>query len=190
MKAITRVCAVAKETVGPLAGEIIKNITEILKAVSKNPRNPQFNHALFETLSCLIMYLAQPNSPIIGEFEKSLFPPFEAMLAMETCAEFGAYVFQILAQLLELRQDLSKVYQGLYRNLLFPVLYENHGNVPALVRLLQAYAQKGSQLMARDLTPVLGVFQKLLASKKLEQQGMALLCSLIEYIPLDDLENF
>ncbi len=54
MKTITRVCNTAQETILPFVQVIITKITAILAAVSKQPKNPNFNHMLFETLSCLI----------------------------------------------------------------------------------------------------------------------------------------
>jgi CAS/CSE protein, C-terminus len=52
--------------------------------------------------------------------------------------EFHPYVFQILAQLLELRPgQFSAAYTALFPPLMLPQLWERRGNVPALVRLVQ-----------------------------------------------------
>jgi CAS/CSE protein, C-terminus len=52
--------------------------------------------------------------------------------------EFHPYVFQILAQLLELRPgQFSAAYTALFPPLMLPQLWERRGNVPALVRLIQ-----------------------------------------------------
>ena len=59
--------------------------------------------------------------------------------------EFHPYVFQIFAQLIELRQaPLPATYMAIFPPLLTPVFWERHGNVPALVRLLRAYMAKAS----------------------------------------------
>ena len=53
--------------------------------------------------------------------------------------EFHPYVFQIFAQLIELRAPpLPGVYLQIFPPLLSPAFWERPGNVPALVRLLQA----------------------------------------------------
>ena len=56
---------------------------------------------------------------------------------------------------------------ALFPPLLSPVLWERSGNVPALVRLLQAYLQKAHSAIVtgNHLAAILGVFQKLTASK-------------------------
>ncbi|XP_039293224.1 LOW QUALITY PROTEIN: exportin-2 [Nilaparvata lugens] len=50
MKAIMRSFTVLQEAVIPLLGELLPKLTEMLKAVSRNPSKPHFNHYLFETL--------------------------------------------------------------------------------------------------------------------------------------------
>ena len=57
--------------------------------------------------------------------------------------EFHPYVFQIFAQLIELRPaPLPGTYMTIFRPLLAPVFWERPGNIPALTRLLQAYCAK------------------------------------------------
>jgi exportin-2 (importin alpha re-exporter) len=71
-------------------------------------------------------------------------------------------------QLLEIRPlPLPLAYMALFPPLLSPVLWERSGNVPALVRLLQAYLQKAHSaiIQGNHLPAILGVFQKLAASK-------------------------
>lgn len=54
MKAIMRVCSVGQDAMVPFASVIIQKITAILSYVSLNPRNPKFNHSMFETIAALI----------------------------------------------------------------------------------------------------------------------------------------
>lgn len=63
--------------------------------------------------------------------------------------EFHPYVFQIFAQLIELRPaPLPATYMAIFPPLLTPVFWERHGNVPALVRLLRAYmAKAGAEIV-------------------------------------------
>ena len=52
--------------------------------------------------------------------------------------EFHPYVFQVFAQLIELRsRPLPAIYMQIFPPLLSPVFWERSGNVPALVRLIQ-----------------------------------------------------
>ncbi len=109
----------------------------------------------------------QVNSAIVDQFEKALFPPFQQILNMESCVEFGPYVFQVLSLMLEYRSGtISDAYTSLYPMVLTPALYENAGNVPALARLIQVYVMKAPALVASKILPTLGVFQKLVSLKK------------------------
>jgi len=101
-------------------------------------------------------------------------------------------VFQILSQLLEFRNDVSPPYTAIFPALLSPALWDNHGNVPAIIRLLTAYFCKGasSAMTVEQLDGVMGVFQKLNASKKLDHHGFALLMAVVEFLPYDKLSKY
>ena len=99
-------------------------------------------------------------------------------------AEFIPYVFQILALLLELRSEPSipDSYMGLFPYLLAPILFERQGNIHPLNRLLQAFIIKGShQIVSQDkTTALLGVFQKLIASKAYDHEGFLLMQCIVD----------
>lgn len=65
---------------------------------------------------------------------------------MHLFSEFIPYVFQILSLLIELHTDtIPDTYLQLFPHLLTPLLWERPGNIPPLVRLLQAYIAKGAK---------------------------------------------
>lgn len=72
-------------------------------------------------------------------------------------SEFIPYVFQILSLMLEMHTDsVPNAYMELFAHLLVPVLWERLGNIPPLVRLLQAYVEKGAkQIDAANLVIVI-----------------------------------
>lgn len=76
--------------------------------------------------------------------------------------------------------------------MLTPVFWERTGNVPALTRLLEAYITKaGPDIAAANKLPqILGVFQKLNASKALDQYGFMILSSLVEVLPYSAYEQY
>jgi exportin-2 (importin alpha re-exporter) len=100
MKAVMRCLSVAKEDIVPLTPTLLQAFNACLERVCKNPRNPQFNHFLFESTAVLVGSACKMDPNLTGSFETMLFPPFQTVLAMDV-AEFSPYVFQILAQLLE-----------------------------------------------------------------------------------------
>lgn len=64
-------------------------------------------------------------------------------------AEFVPYVFQVMSLLLEIHNNsIPSSYMALFPHLLQPILWERTGNIPPLVRLLQAYLEKGAATIA------------------------------------------
>mmetsp|Transcript_24076 Transcript_24076/g.33720 ORF Transcript_24076/g.33720 Transcript_24076/m.33720 type:complete len:315 (+) Transcript_24076:1-945(+) len=103
---------------------------------------------------------------------------------MESCEEFGPYVFQILAQLLEKHKDMPTPYEGMFRSLLHPAMWEKKGNIPAMIRLLVAYLRVDYRVVGSNLEGLLGIFQKLIANKREDHHGMALISAIVEKIPI------
>lgn len=56
-----------------------------------------------------------------------------------------------MSLLLEIHSNsIPASYMALFPHLLQPVLWERTGNIPPLVRLLQAYLEKGGETIARS----------------------------------------
>lgn len=100
-------------------------------------------------------------------------------------SEFVPFVFQILSQMLELHttQELPASYTALLPSLLTPALWQSRSNVPALVRLLQAFLAKGGDefVTASTLQSLLGIYQSLIASRVNDEYGFELLLSIFRY---------
>lgn len=183
MKAIMRSISLLKGALLPYVGVLISNLASKLGTVSKNPSKPQFNHYLFEAICCAIRTLCKENAALVTEFETTLFPVIQWILSNDI-TEFLPYVFQVLSLLLEIRQEeIPPPYMELFPLLLMPVLWERNGNIPPLVRLLQAYIEKASKVIigTKEEMGLLGVFQKLIASKSNDHEGFYLLGSMVEH---------
>lgn len=190
MKCVMRSLATAGESIVPVTQIVITKLTDVLGRVAKNPQNPQFNHYLFESIAILVRSVCSRDAAATSLFEPLLFVPFNAILQQDI-AEFTPYVFQILAQLLEYRpagSGLGDAYSQLFDPLLTPILWEKKGNVPALVRLFQAYIEKAAVELVPKLNPILGVFQKLLASKATETNAFDILNSATIHFPQASME--
>eukprot|EP00057_Strongylocentrotus_purpuratus_P012723 XP_011667197.1 PREDICTED: exportin-2 [Strongylocentrotus purpuratus] len=181
MKAIMRCMSVLQHAAVPYLPILLTKLTEKLVLVSKNPSKPHFNHYLFESMSVTIKVGCKADHANVALFENSLFPLFQEMLVADV-QEFIPYIFQLMSMMLESRTDCPGPYMELFPFLLVPVLWERPGNIPPLVRLLQAIIEKGAaSIVASDkLMGLLGVFQKLMASKTNDHQGFYLLQSLVE----------
>ena len=182
MKAVLRTMSTVQEKVVPYSGTLFTELAEKLALVSQNPSKPHFNHYLFESICCIIRYSCKVDPKSVEQFEEKLFPIVENVLVRDV-SEFLPYIFQILSLLLELRPlPIPQLYMMVYPLLLTPALWERNGNVPALVRLLQAFIQKAPADVTKgdNLSGLLGVFQKLIASKMNDHEGFYLLGSLVE----------
>lgn len=183
MRAILRLCTCCGgQALAPHVGGLLEALKAILARVCANPSAPAFNHYLFETVAALVRETCALNPGAVGAFEAALFPPFEQVLRLDV-AEFCPYVLQVFAQLLEAHTQgqqqakgpgpaqggapaaLSDAYRSLWPPLLLPGMWERRANVPALCRLVRAFVKSGEPAVASALPSVLGIFQKLLASK-------------------------
>jgi len=191
MKAMMRVCVVVQDDIVPYLGVVLSKLTSLLNAVSKNPSKPHFNHYLFETFGVLIRGVCAADKSHVKGFEENLFPIFTHVITQDI-TEFIPYSFQLLSLMLELYSNqIPDTYRDLFPFLLMPALWERPGYIPALVRLLQAYIERGSStVVAEKIHGVLGVFQKLNASKINDHFGFYILNSLIENMPKEIMSNF
>ena len=183
MKAIMRLIAVLGSDAAPVALLCAERLAALLMVQAQNPRNPLFAHYLFESLALLVRHCAG-QAELAPRLEATLFPPFQAVLQADV-AEFAPYVFQLLAQMLEARPSpLPAQYMLLFPPLLSPQLWERPANVPALVRLLEAYLQRAPVELVQGghLTGVLGVFQKLNASRAHDHEGFYILNALVQHL--------
>lgn len=192
MKAIMRVVHTAQETMLPYSEKCVQQLVTILARICSNPTNPVFNHYLFETIAAMVHHVSIHNKQAVATFEKLLFEPFQIILQADV-QEFAPYVFQILSLLMEVSPGvLGPQYMGLLRPLLSPTLWERSGNVPALVRLLQSYLKKGTKEIVANqlLEPILGIFQKLIASKTHDHEGFYVLESIVEHMSPSDFASY
>lgn len=183
IKAIMRLFSLLRERVLPFFNDLLPKIAEKLTEVSKNPSKPHFNHYLFETVSLFIKIACTNNPSAVSNFEPLLFPIFTNIL-VEDVQEFMPYVFQILSMFIEMyppTQPVPEPYMELFAYLLMPPLWEKPACIAPLVRLLQAYIRNSCQKIVSmgKLVPLLGIFQKLIASKSNDHQGFNLLNYLI-----------
>ncbi|XP_077991102.1 exportin-2-like [Glandiceps talaboti] len=190
MKAIMRSFSMMQEAITPYIPTLLSKLTQKLMIVSKNPSKPHFNHYLFECISLSVKICCKADPKVVSSFEQALFPPFQEILQADV-QEFMPYVFQIMSMMLEIHDDVPEPYMTLFPHLLVPVLWERLGNVPALVRLLQAFIEKGSDAIVASgkLTAVLGVFQKLIASKSNDHEGFYLANCLVQYMKLEAIQK-
>merc|ERR1719219_2359868 len=191
MKAVMRSFSALQEAVVPYLAHLLPPLTNKLTQAAKNPTRPHYNHYLFESLSLAIRIVCKSNPAAVQNFEQVLFPVFEEILKTDV-QEFVPYVFQIMSLMLELHSTgtVPQPYMAIFPFLIMPVLWERPANIHPLVRLLQAFVSRGPTQVTQQLTGLLGVFQKLIASKTNDHEGFYLIQSIIEHIPAENLQSY
>lgn len=191
MKCIMRVLGVANispEVVLPC----INGLATVLNRVCENPKNPDFNHHLFDSVALLIRRACEQDSSIISAFETSLLPIIQVILSRDI-TEFFPYAFQLLAQLVEFNKSpLPGNYMDMFAILLLPESWKKSANVPALVRLLQAFLRKSPHELNQQgrLSNILGIFETLVLSRSTDEQGFYVLNTVIENLGYDVISNY
>ena len=190
MRCVMRVLIVIRENVRPISDMVLKNFVTITNVIRHNPSNPRFYYYHFESMGALIRFAA----PVASEkFETELYRPFGDIL-QSGVEEFTPYVFQLFAVLLEANTagSLPDAYKGLIGPLLTPALWEQRGNIPALVRLLSSIIPRGVDEILKNnrLEPILGIFQLLIASKINDIHGFDLIEVILSTVPASALQNY
>ncbi|KAK6142676.1 hypothetical protein DH2020_023024 [Rehmannia glutinosa] len=186
MKCIMRVLGVANVS-HEVALPCINGLATVLNRVCENPKNPAFNHYMFESVALLIRRACEQDPSLISAFETSLLPSLQMILSRDV-SEFFPYAFQLLAQLVDLnRSPLPGNYMEIFALLLLPDSWKKSGNVPALVRLLQAFLRKAPHELNQlgRLSSVLGIFNTLVSSPSTDEQGFYVLNTVIENLGYD-----
>ncbi|OXB34588.1 importin-alpha export receptor [Cryptococcus neoformans] len=193
MKCVMRVIITARTSLTPLHEGILTRLVNIMGEISKNPSNPKFNQYCFESVSALIRFVCEGTPAALPTFENALFGPAQHILTNDV-AEFIPYIFQILAQLLELHSpsELPPAYQALTGPLLSAALWEQRGNIPALVRIWKALLLRGapSIVAAGQVQGLLGIFQRLAGSKVNDVWAFELVQALYEFVPIEVMRPF
>eukprot|EP00977_Amphora_coffeiformis_P020286 scaffold8037_cov146-Amphora_coffeaeformis.AAC.6 len=194
MKCVMRALMTLRREVLPLTETVVHKLVSALDRVAKNPRRPQYNHFLFESLAVLVKSVCQAEPNAVATFESILQGPFTSILAMDV-AELTPYVFQVFGQLLEFRTaqtGLGEFFTAFFEMLKTPANWEKAGNIPALTRLLKAYIEQAPMELynTNQLTGILGIFQKLLTINKTEAQGIVILNAVIVNFNADVLQNY
>ena len=185
MKASFRVLQTAETSIISTYPELMNQLISIVTIVSKNPSNPRFSHYIFESIGVIFNY---STSDILPGLIDLIMPSFLRILS-EDIQEFIPYIFQILAFCVEKGSSVPDSIKQLAQPLLAPSVWELKGNVPAVTRMLRAFIKTDISVFP-DLIPVLGVFQRLIASKAYEVYGFELLEDIMLTINLDKLRPY
>lgn len=193
MKAILRVLAVLKEAAAPYSADLFAKLIESLRTVSKNPRNPAYNHYLFESIAILARSLITAQSAAHPVVEKLVLPVLSDILAADVI-DFFPYVFQLYALLVDsapagslTSSVTSSTYIALVKKLLLPAAWDRSGVISAQSRLIQAYVRSAPECLVREhlVEALLGLCQHLLGAVATSLDGYNILISLMAALPVD-----
>ncbi|KAJ3501585.1 hypothetical protein NLJ89_g9272 [Agrocybe chaxingu] len=191
VKCAMRVIVTARQTLIPTHEQVLNRLVTILGVISKNPSNPRFDQFIFESISGFVV-AGSPTT--LATFERTLFGPF-TIIIQQDIDQYIPYVFQVLAQMLELHRGgtLPAEYRGLIPLLVTPAVWQEKGSIPGLVRLLKGFlAQDNVQMHgAGQIASVLAVVQqRLIPSKLHDVWGVELLESVVLNTRPTDLQQY
>ncbi|KIY43801.1 importin alpha re-exporter [Fistulina hepatica ATCC 64428] len=193
MRCAMRVIVTARQTLMPTYQTILTRLVAILNVISKNPSNPRFDQYIFESISGLMRFVVSGSSSTLPIFERNLFPLFTTIIQQDI-EQYVPYVFQVLAQMLELHPDsVPETYRSLLPLLFTPASWQQKGSIPGLVRLLTAFLARDAKgmLAAQQIPSVLAVVQqRLIPSKLNDAWGFELLQAVIRYVPPTDMRQY
>lgn len=183
MRCIMRILLISEDLLDyVLITQILQELIKIIEIISKNPSNPKFSHYTFESI-CIILKNYQIN---ITNFFQILKNPLFSILGQDI-QEFIPYSFQILSYMLEIypsNEELPGEYEQLIKPLCSPQVWEFKGNIPAIKRLLSSIIKFKPIMFTNNetITPILGIYQKLISSKVNDVLGFEFLeCILINF---------
>ncbi|CCF60349.1 hypothetical protein KAFR_0J02850 [Kazachstania africana CBS 2517] len=185
MKAVFRVLRTSEATIEAIYPELLNQLMTIINIIAKNPSNPRFTHYVFESVGVILSYSSVPHLPVLID---SMMPSFFSILS-EDIQEFIPYVFQLVSFSIEKGEFLPDSVKQLAQPMLAPTVWELKGNVPAVTRLLKNVIKLDPSVFP-DLVPVLGVFQRLIASKAYETHGFELLECIMLVIDMERLKPY
>ncbi|KAF2397121.1 Cse1-domain-containing protein [Trichodelitschia bisporula] len=190
MRCVMRVLIFIREAVVPILDYVLHSFISITMVIRHNPSNPRFYYYHFEGIGALIRFAA-PTNPT--PFQTDLFSAFATILESDV-PEFAPYVFQLLAAMLEALPEgqIPNSFEAIIPPVLLPAVWESKGNVPALVRLLNAIIPRATASIAANgqLEPILGIFQKLVSTRVQESHGMDLIETIVSSFPPDTLAPY
>ncbi|KAI9001554.1 Cse1-domain-containing protein [Trametes punicea] len=193
MKCAMRVIITARGALAEGYERLLQRLVAILGVISKNPSNPNFDQYIFESISALMRFVVQANRTTLPTFEQALFGPFTVILQQDI-DQYIPYVFQILAQMLDLHAEgVPAEYRTLLPFLLTPASWQQKGSIPGLVKLLKAFLARdaASMVAAGQLTQVLGVVQqRLIPSKLNDGWGFELLQAVVQHAPSASVKQY
>ncbi|GLB42771.1 putative importin alpha re-exporter [Lyophyllum shimeji] len=193
MKCMMRVIVTARQTLTPGFERTLGRLVAILGLISKNPSNPRFDQFIFESISGLMRFVVSGNAATLPVFEQALFGPFTFILQQDI-DQYIPYVFQVLAQMLELHKaEVPEQYRSLLPFLLTPAIWQQKGSIPGLVKLLRAFLARDSTQMtaAGQVASVLAVVQqRLIPSRVNDAWGFELLQSVVRHVKPDQLRQY
>ncbi|OQV15127.1 Exportin-2 [Hypsibius exemplaris] len=190
IKCIMRTLSYLQAHMLPYINVVVTGLLSRLAFAVKNPGNPRYDHYLFESLALCIGIACRAEPKAVELFETVIFQQIEVVLK-ENVDAFFPYAFQLMAQMLEYRVgEIPVFYLQLLDHLLNPALLEHEGCVPSVVRLLGTFFDVNPGQMTDRLIMVLGMFKRLILTKKFDHEGFNLLRPVIDKVPLERLREY
>ena len=81
VRCLCRIVYSAKEAIVPVVVSVLEQVRQVLAKITKDPRQPTYNHYVFECLAAMVRNVCGTNPAAVADFEVALFPAFNVRLA-------------------------------------------------------------------------------------------------------------
>jgi exportin-2 (importin alpha re-exporter) len=144
----------------------------LFQEIGRNPVNPQFNHYYYE---CIVLCVSTASEQHRAQLELKLVPIIFGLLQADQ-TDFFPYAFQILTALVECHEALPEYAKSVLPLMGQPVLWSPaSGSIPALVRFIQACANRDQDVIAAQTNGLMAIVRSLIFSRVNDSHGFALM---------------
>jgi exportin-2 (importin alpha re-exporter) len=188
-----RVVIVTGSAALPHARELVSFLNSIVVEILKQCRNPLFPYYVFETLAAFLRFVCGNDTSLVAAFTQAFMPQYTLIKSEATAEAMLPYAWQIFSMLVQRTPAPLPPYLVAEFPLFFnPELWSNRSNVPAMVRVLSCFVSQdaNSLLQGEGMTKLLGLIQQLVSKKSSDDQGMLLLCSVMNAVPFAHLQQY
>ncbi|CAJ0845070.1 14767_t:CDS:10 [Entrophospora sp. SA101] len=167
----------SRADIKPYTQELLISLFRLIES-GTTPQTLAENDYLMKAVMRVIFTSREDILPYVGDIMSHLIAILGQISKNPSNPRFNYYVFESIGALIRFNCQGNTELRKNFEDTL-------SGNIPGLVKLLQTYLYRYSNIIISNgqLEPILGIFHKLIANKKRDKYGLDLLSSVIRNVP-------
>ncbi|CAJ0827739.1 2871_t:CDS:10 [Entrophospora sp. SA101] len=174
----------SRADIKPYTQELLISLFRLIES-GTTPQTLAENDYLMKAVMRVIFTSREDILPYVGDIMSHLIAILGQISKNPSNPRFNYYVFESIGALIRFNCQGNTELRKNFEDTL-------SGNIPGLVKLLQTYLYRYSNIIISNgqLEPILGIFHKLIANKKRDKYGLDLLSSVIRNVPTAALNQY